>query len=244
MFRSKKRKWCLIITGLVLATGIITSIAPLQAMQATRRPLSDFINTQGTTNIFVPPVPDFIGWLTAAGVQPPYFASVDYAGLANGWLVANGHSSLGTTYGGSITERPLANGRAQVSVTLHTQNALAWVGDLSTGDFANGTLLFGHRAQDVLAGADASLAESHLVAVFNISAPGAPIPDLVANSFCVGPNPAGCELVSLSFYANANGILHEAAGVAEGTPGRAVISVLWESLSDTAKYGGRIQIPS
>jgi hypothetical protein len=224
MFRTRKHYWRNTFAAIVFVIGMTVSVTPLQAMQATQRPLSDFISTQGTTNIFVPPVPDFIGWLTAVGIEPPYFASVDYAGLANGWLMANGHPSLGTTFGGSVTERPLPDGRAQVSVNLHTRNALTWVGDLSTGDFATGTLLFGNRAQDVLAGAEPALGESHFQAVFRIAAPGAPIPDRVANGFCVGPNPAGCELISLSFRANASGVLHAAFGVAEGTPGRAVVS--------------------
>lgn len=224
MHTSRKKFWRNMLAAFVLVAGMTMYATPLQAMQATQRPLSDFISAQGTTSIFIPPVPDFIGWGTAAGVQPPYFASVDYAGLANGWLVANGHDSLGTTFGGSITERPLRDGRAQISINLNTRNALTWVCDISNGDFANGTLLFGNRAQDVLLGAEAALGESHFQAVFKIEAPGAPLPDLVANGFCVGPNPAGCELVSFSINSNASGRLHEAFGVAEGTPGRAVVS--------------------
>ena len=138
----------------------------------------------------------------------------------------NGHPSLGTTFGGSITERTLPDGRAQVSVQLDTKNALTWVIDLTTGDFATGTVLFGHRAQDVLSmiEADAALGESHLQVVFRNPAPGLPLPDLIANNFCFPPNLAGCELVSISFRANASGTLRAAFGVPEGTHGRAVVS--------------------
>lgn len=45
-----------------------------------------------------------------------------------------------------MVERPLADGRAEVTVILHTKNALTWVVD--GDDFANGELLFGHRVPD------------------------------------------------------------------------------------------------
>ena len=103
------------------------------------RPLSEFTSTQGTTNIFIPPVPDFIGW----GDNPPHqFASVDYAGLAAAWLVANGGPDLGTQVQGNVVERPLADGRALVSVVLHTTRANSWVTP-NPGEFANDPLQFG-----------------------------------------------------------------------------------------------------
>ena len=56
--------------------------------------------------------------------------------------------SLGTQVGGTVSERALSDGRAEVTVILHTENALAWV---STADDAiNGTLLMGSRAQAIL----------------------------------------------------------------------------------------------
>jgi len=138
----------LLVFGLIVSSFI--KIDSAQAGQVVQRPISDFISTQGTTSMFIPPVPDYIGWTTAAGFQPAYGASVDYAGVANRWLMANGHSSLGTTFRGSISERPLSDGRALVSVELATKNALAFVFDLNSGDFATGTLLFGYRERRIL----------------------------------------------------------------------------------------------
>ena len=127
--------------------------------------------------MFQTPVPDYIGWFNN---PPTHFALVDYAGLAAKWLQDNGGSSLGTQVGGTVSERALADGRAEVTVILHTENALAWV---STADDAiNGTLLMGSRAQAILADpADnpPALGRVEFQIVFDNTAPEAPLPDLV-----------------------------------------------------------------
>jgi hypothetical protein len=61
---------------------------------STQRPLSDFISTQGSTNIFIPPLPDFIGWTN--NNPQTLFVSVDYTGLVASYLVSHGGPSLGT----------------------------------------------------------------------------------------------------------------------------------------------------
>ena len=58
---------------------------------AKKRPLGDFLSTQGLFNNYIPPVPDYLGWVAPApGVKTPAAsyvggnsASCDYAGLAN-----------------------------------------------------------------------------------------------------------------------------------------------------------------
>jgi hypothetical protein len=55
-----------------------------------------------------------------------WFASVDYAGLADAFL---GHP-LGTRVDGAVMERPLANGQAEVRVMLFSDRANTWVVDL------------------------------------------------------------------------------------------------------------------
>src|SRR5687767_8006772 len=97
-----------------------------RAYAATQRPIADFVNAEGTTGIFVPPVADFIGWGSAAAKPPVRFASVDYAELADTYLSGQG-LSLGTRTAGQVTEQELADGRAKVSVVLHTTDALTWV---------------------------------------------------------------------------------------------------------------------
>ena len=108
--------------------------------------------------------------------------------MANEYLIDNGGDSLGTTTTGRINERPLADGRAEVAVTLHTTNALAWVSDIST-DFP-GPLLFGHRVDEVLLGAQPALADCFLQVTFTNTAPGAPLPDLIQLTFVPEPGQA------------------------------------------------------
>jgi len=191
------------------------------AWAATQRPIEDFLGAQGTTSMFFPPVPDYVGWT----VQPTFerFALVDYAGLAAAFLSENYAVNLGTSVSGSARERPLADGRAEVSVFLSTSNALAWASEVDVDDFANSPLLFGARAGDVAGGAQAALGSSRLKAVFTNTAPGALLPDLVA-AFILGGAAPGQELRSLSFHAEAAGPLHADFDVPEGTPGRLTVS--------------------
>jgi hypothetical protein len=173
-----------------------------------------------------PGIPYFIGWTQKLPTEP--CASVDYAGVENGFLQDFYNVSLGTTTDGTITERPLANGAAEVTVLLHTQNALTWVveGSPVGCDFVNvsNKLLFGHAAADIASAQDASLAslaDSFLKVVFTNNAPGAPLPDMVQLFFAPQP---GQQLLFVSFYAQASGSLRAPFGVADGTPGRAQVA--------------------
>ena len=66
-----------------------------------------------------------------------------------------------------------------MTVLLHTKNALTWVVELESLepplDPDSGDLLFGHRAQDVLGGADPALGESFYKWVFINPALGDPL---------------------------------------------------------------------
>ena len=157
--------------------------------------------------LFVPPIANFIGNQDPDTARS---ASVDYAGLADYW--AGG--AFGTTFSGTVTERPLADGRAWVEVSLSTDNALTWVAD---GFDFNGPLLFGSRAPEAADGADSALGRSHYAVKFINTAPGADLPDLIQLAFF--PE-AAQELISLKNNNQASGPLAAIFGVAEGTPGR------------------------
>jgi hypothetical protein len=192
------------------------------AGRATQRPIADFLDAQGTTNQFIPPVPDFVGW----GNNNPAtrFASVDYAGLANGYLVGVGYPDLGTKTSGKVTELELKDGRARVSVVLHTTNALSWALKQPITDIATDPLSFGYRPAELLAdeALDPALGDSEFSVEFNNTAPGAPLPDLIV-AFIVGPAEEGQELLKLSFRASAAGDLREPSGFPEGTSGHLTI---------------------
>jgi hypothetical protein len=213
-----------------LALAIAASVTAVSAAPdgpTKQRPLTDFLNTQGTTNINVPPVPDYLGWIAPApGVKTPTdsyvggnSAACDYAGLANRWLVQRGHPSLGTSFTGSVTERKLSDGRILVQVELHTTNALTYGLRITApdfGDFANDPLIFGARAQDVFYDdATPGIGECHASLAWKQS-PG-PLVDLTADT--------SYEWVTYSFRAQAKGPLTALAGYGpDGTPGHLMVS--------------------
>lgn len=221
---------------------VVSATIPVVEAKTTTRPIDDFVKEQGTYCIddgeggcilFVPPVKNFAGWDNIKDdTNPPplelvRLASIDYAGLANAYIESASGStiSLGTTTDGIITERGLPDGRAVVKIRLHTKNALTWIvrptEDPNDNDFASGPLLFGVRAPDVLGGANPALGDSFLKLVFINTAPGDPMPDLL--QLFIEPK-EGQEPISISFHAQADGELREAFGVADGTPGRAVVA--------------------
>lgn len=205
-----------------MAVAVLLAAVPAYAtMGVIQRPISDFVDAQGSTNLFVPPVPDYIGWID----NPPHeFALVDYAGLASEWLLQNGGPNLGTTVSGTVAERPLSDGRTMVTVVLNTKNANSWVVPFGA-DFATGPLLFGYRAQDLLADPSLTpaLSGSHFRVDLKNTAPGAAIPDLV-DAFILGNAVPGQELRFLSFRSEGNGPLRAEFGVPEGTPGRLTVT--------------------
>lgn len=214
---------------------------------STLRPISQFVNVQGTycspdsfgvppgaqdvngCVIFVPPIKNFEGWGTPKNTaQCPTgipLASVDYAGLADQYLTSLG-KPLGTATSGTITESPLSGGGYEVTVNLHTKNALAWAGCDPNGttvsfNFATAQLFFGNRAPQVAQGAPAALATSQLQLKFTELNKGDPMPDLLQLLAAPGP---GQNLETMKFYATANGELHAAFGVTDGTPGHLVVA--------------------
>jgi hypothetical protein len=202
---------------------------------AAQRPIDDFLKTQGTfcfdlgqgCIVFVPPLDNFVGWAKLNNVGIGRGASIDYAGIAAAYLKDRG-IRLGTTMDGTVSERRLKDGRAEVSVVLHTTNALSWAVPVDVSEpnpdqnpFGDNPLLFGARVPDVVAGAPPALGNSQLKVVFKNSKPGAPLPDLLQ---LLNEPEADQELVEMSFRGQADGALHATFDVAEGTPGRLTVA--------------------
>lgn len=214
---------------LLLAGLIVMALAPvvLAEQQApaevtARRPIEEFVEAQGTfcfpdggggCVLFEPPLLNFLG---QSDPGRDLAGAVDYAGIANQYIIDNGGTSLGTTTSGTIIERRMPDGRADVRVILRTQKALAWVGE---GVDFSGPVVFGHKVLDVMAGEQPGLCTSVFRVRFINTAPGAPMPDLI--QLVVFPEP-GQELVSVATNCNARGPLRAEFGVPEDTPGRAV----------------------
>jgi hypothetical protein len=219
-----------IVTSALVVGAALFSVPAFA--QTVHRPIEDFLDTQGTfcvddgaggCVIFVPPVQNFVGW---TDTQNFLGASVDYAGLADDVL----GGTLGTTFSGNISERPLADGRVLITVNLRTDNALTWVIPFDPtspeNQFGENELLFGARAQDVIDGAEPSLATSRLVLEFTNPAAGLPLPDF--NQLLFAPLP-GQELFSVRFDAKAEGTF------ADGTAGK--VHVIERGIFDNGFHG-------
>jgi hypothetical protein len=214
----------------IAVVALMFGAAALAGGPAKQLPISAFLDAQGTQAIYIPPVLDYLGWVAPPpGVKTPApsyvggnSASCDYAGLANEWLMANGHPGLGTSFSGSVSTRPMNDGSIMVQVELHTVNALTFgmrITAPSYGDFATDPLIFGARAPDVLAGATPGIGECH--ASFAWTQSDGPLVDVV-HPPCCDPYFA---FVNQSFRASATGPLTAAAGFGpNGTPGRLFIS--------------------
>ena len=223
------------MTALLVIMVALCLALPAQA-QTTQRPLSDFLTTQGsnypTDFKYVPPDPNFLGWgtifpddanrgwLKKSSVID--FAGVDYAGLATEAYAPGKYPE----FSGTITERPLPDGRAEVTIMLHTTGANAWVIELDLNfdlleQIANKPTLFGHRPRDVANGAGQALADTYLHVKY-IGPANQPIPDLVRLTDFQNPLPH-YEVTFIQFIVTAKGPLTIAYGVPENTPGKCSI---------------------
>jgi hypothetical protein len=147
----------------------------------TKRPLSDFLDAQGTTEFFFPPVQDMLAWTDLEFVN---FALVDYAGLANDYIESVDPAfSLGTEVKGRVLECVGKDGTVTIKVLLSTENALGFAQSVdeliaSGFDFLNTPTTFGSKAQDVLDGAEPALGSVNLRATFTMPNSGDPLPDI------------------------------------------------------------------
>jgi len=204
----------------------IACVALALAAPAAQRPLSDFTSRQGTyclqldaagenldcaasgyysdpdCFLFTPPIRNQFGFYDPAA---NVFGIVDYAGLADAWS----GGAFQTSISGSVNERPLADGRAEVSVVLQSRHALTWA--IEGLDFGGAPTIFGHRAQDVVNGAAPAFGDMTLQVTFINTAPGALLPDLIQLFNCPDP---GQQPTGLSMTVRASGSL------ADGTPAR------------------------
>ena len=212
-------RWC------VLLWACITLACTLNAQTMTTRDLSEFLSAQGRfcfpdgtggCTVFIPPVSNFFGASDLTGK----LMSADYAGLvARCWPTL-----LPTTFDGTIIERPLKDGTAEIELILHTSNALTWV--TQGADFVSGPVLFGQRwstsgtcgAPSTAGLTNPALGDIHLHMVFTNPSPGYPLPDL--EQLLGFPKP-GQAVTSLKWTVKATGLLYNLPGIADGTPGQA-----------------------
>lgn len=178
-----KRLVCFFIAFLTIGIAF-----PAQA-QTMKYPIEEFLEEQGG-----------FGWTDPATKRCLF---VDYSGQVFPQVA----DLLGTEFTGTITERPLSDGRFEVMVNLHTKDAMAFVVDASEtfddddcGFFTN-PLLFGLRNPVAIVAnpEDAGVANSHLQLVYISPESGAFIN---LNELFFDP-PTGYELISVKLQAQA-----------------------------------------
>lgn len=186
---------------------------------ALTRPIADFLKKQGqhlTNGI----VPEFLSFTAYPANGTNRAASIDYAGLGAAVIRqrARGAVNLRTQIDGIVYERPLPNGRAEVTVRLYTRNALSFAITEPDADFDDkGQPIFGYRPQDIVKDFQAdgrlditpSVGNSFLHVVLINTEVGAALQDLVV-FLGLGDILPGQELVSIAMFADANGTVRDA----------------------------------
>lgn len=205
---------------IAVAPGVVAAVPDSHGTN--QRSFDEFLAAQGTYCVNNPsdcvnvqaPLPE-LGQF--ANGEYTISSIVDYFGQADPYLRAasGGKISLGSTVEGSVTERPLKDGRAEIDVIVRATNILIYAAgpEFLAGD----PLFFGATVGEILAGASPAVGTSFYEFKFITSATGLPLPDLVKIVYFPDP---GQESIQLNFHAQADGLCRAASGFPEGTPGR------------------------
>lgn len=215
-------------SGLLLL-GLTTATTPSSQAQGkvAQRDLQEWLDAQGTRTAphpLLPQTPRLYSWtnnpdINGDGVPdgPAYRLWYDYAG------VLGRDTSYGSKFGpdaivGTLTERAIGEGMAEVTVRVRITGALIWVTSQPGAGFRTAPTYFGHRETELLANPnlEPARADLHFTATF-LNEVGAPMPDLISSASDFGPFPG--RWLSFQVVLNATGPLTEAFGVPEGTPG-------------------------
>lgn len=200
----KLRQTFMLAATIALLALLVTVQANAQG--ARQRPFSDWLDAQGSFNNPATCYSLIFGW-----VAPPYYSTLaiaDYTGKMGACVQNHGGPAINTTVKGTVSERDLPDGTAEILVNVQFTNALAYALEFGVGPiFGYRSELLGHPERKP------GLANGHLQVKFIIPYPGAPLDDLVFTN-----------ITYIRFSATASGPLRATFGVPEGTPGRFVVS--------------------
>lgn len=185
-----------------LASLFCAIAAGVAAAQTVQTPISDFINGQ-TSRLY---------W-----TDPPHnrVFFVDYAGLANDFLIAHGYGDLGTAESGTVTQRKAPGGRL-VHVDMQSSNCLCLAEDYNTFSI----MYFGYTVHELLndSSLEPAIGSGHLTAEWTDSQPvgSSNMPDLAQ---LVLYTRSDQHVIRATFEGDSFGPLRSGFGVEEGTPG-------------------------
>lgn len=231
--RRRARVWAAALTAVavtVVLLGLAFSPRLARIIRADAgaysRPITDFTSQQQ---------PDNVTWSDPYNNDAMF---IDFAGADARAIQQAGGPNLGSTFTGSITEKPLADGTALVTVHVQGTNVFTYAYAMP---YSPDSLLFGHDSEEVAAGADAALGTSNFNLTFINTAPMAPLPDLA--QLFVNPQP-GQVPQRLSITGDATGTLRAAFGVPDGTPGEAHTAQVGLLMSPSPAIAGKGDFPS
>jgi hypothetical protein len=205
----KLQKTILLVVALALMASV--GVGRPNAAGARQRPFSEWLNAQGSSIDLTTCASSVIGWATRDGAT---FARADYSGKIGDCITFNGGPEFNPEFSGTVTERDLPDGTAEIQVIHHFTNTYVVARDTSQGGNPapailgfNQFELFDHPELP------SALASGMIKVKFIIDHPGAPLPDL--NTI---------DVLSLSTRFQGDGPLRATFGVDEGTPGKVVVS--------------------
>lgn len=187
-----------------------------------KRPLSDYLNSQGSSSIYVAPFPDFQGWNSSLSETTIHLGAVDFNGTTAAYLATHGGKFIPTKVTGKIDEVKQKDGRVKVTVSLHTTNALSFAvtydpDSVEPFPYLNNPLDFGDRPGELLM--DTTLTPSLGTADFSFSFYNAAFGDAIPD-FLDLVNDRFDDIIDVNFHSMANGVFHASSGYAEGTKGK------------------------
>ena len=204
----KLQKTILLIAALAMVASV--GVGHPSAAETQQRPFSEWLAAQSS---FVNPATcgsSTFGWLTP---DLATFALADYSGKLGQCITNNGGPVFNPEFSGTVTERALPDGTAEVLVIHHFADTYALARDLTQAGFP---AILGYRAAELFNQPDrqSALANGMMQVKFINDYPGAPLPDVTAIS----------NILSISIRIRGEGPLRAAFGVAEGTPGKLLVS--------------------
>jgi hypothetical protein len=207
------KKFNLTIKNLVLTALVMTVLAITQVSAAgtRQRPFSDWLSAQGSTVVPANCASTILGWATP---DLATFARADYSGKIGDCITNNGGPVFTPEFSGTVTERDLPDGTAEILVVHHFANTYLVARDQTQPGNPRPAIL-GYNPAELFGnpGLESALASGMIQVRFIIPQPGAPLPDLNTINY-----------LSLSTRFHGSGPLRAAFGVEEGTPGRVLVS--------------------
>lgn len=207
------KKINLTLTTFVLMGLLMIGSASVQvnAAGSRQRPFSDWLSAQSSVLNPGNCASTVIAWLTPDLAN---FARADYSGKICDCITSHGGPVFTPEFSGSVTERDLPDGTAEIQVIHHFTNTYVVARDNAQGGNPapailgyNAAELFGHPELQ------SAVASGMLQVKFILDHPGDPLPDLATINF-----------LSLSTRFQGSGPLRATFGVDEGTPGKVLVS--------------------